>query len=77
MTGFTDAHFTAISVGSLVAAEKINVVEGTLPILLGLTTNTVTKVVIAIVNGGSRYALQVVPGLLLTIGAAWLGWVLQ
>lgn len=52
-------------------------VEGTLPILLGLTTNTVTKVVIAIVNGGSRYALQVVPGLLLTIGAAWLGWVLQ
>ncbi len=58
--------------------KKISVVEGTLPILLGLTTNTVTKVVIAIVvNGGSRYALQVVPGLLLTIGAAWLGWVLQ
>ena len=77
VTGFADAHSTAISVGSLVAAEKINVVEGTLPILLGLTTNTVTKVVIAIVNGGSRYALQVVPGLLLTIGAAWLGWVLQ
>jgi uncharacterized membrane protein (DUF4010 family) len=77
VTGFADAHSTAISVGSLVAAEKISVVEGTLPILLGLTTNTVTKVVIAIVNGGSRYALQVVPGLLLTIGAAWLGWVLQ
>jgi uncharacterized membrane protein (DUF4010 family) len=77
VTGFADAHSTAISVGSLVAAEKINVVEGTLPILLGLTTNTVTKVVIAIVNGGSRYAMQVVPGLLLTIGAAWLGWVLQ
>ncbi len=77
VTGFADAHSTAISVGSLVAAEKINVIEGTLPILLGLTTNTVTKVVIAIVNGGSRYAMQVVPGLLLTIGAAWLGWVLQ
>jgi uncharacterized membrane protein (DUF4010 family) len=77
VTGFADAHSTAISVGSLVAAEKISVVEGTLPILLGLTTNTVTKVVIAIVNGGSRYAMQVVPGLLLTIGAAWLGWVLQ
>ena len=77
VTGFADAHSTAISVGSLVAAEKINLVEGTLPILLGLTTNTVTKVVIAIVNGGSRYAMQVVPGLLLTIGAAWLGWVLQ
>jgi uncharacterized membrane protein (DUF4010 family) len=77
VTGFADAHSTAISVGSLVAAEKISVVEGTLPILLGLTTNTVTKVVIAIVNGGGRYALQVVPGLLLTIGAAWLGWVLQ
>lgn len=77
VTGFADAHSTAISVGSLVAAEKISVAEGTLPILLGLTTNTVTKVVIAIVNGGSRYAMQVVPGLLLTIGAAWLGWALR
>ncbi len=77
VTGFADAHSTAISVGSLVAAEKISVAEGVLPILLGLTTNTITKVVIAIANGGSRYAMQVVPGLLLTIGAAWLGWALQ
>lgn len=76
VTGFADAHSTAISVGSLVTAGKISVGEGTLPILLGLTTNTVTKVVIAVTNGGSRYAMQVVPGLLLTIAAAWLGWLL-
>ncbi len=74
VTGFADAHSTAISVGSLVSAEKISVADGTLPVLLGLTTNTVTKIVIAILNGGGRFAAQVVPGLLLTIGAAWLGW---
>lgn len=76
VTGFADAHSTAVSVGSLVSAGKITVAEGTLPILLGLTTNTVTKVVIAVTNGGSRYAMQVIPGLLLTIAAAWLGWLL-
>jgi uncharacterized membrane protein (DUF4010 family) len=77
VTGFADAHSTAISVGSLVTAGKISVTEGTLPVLLGLSTNTVTKVVIAVTNGGSRYAMQVIPGLLLTIVAAWLGWLLQ
>jgi uncharacterized membrane protein (DUF4010 family) len=77
VTGLADAHSTAISVGSLVAAGKISVAESTLPILLGLTTNTVTKIVIALLNGGGRFAAQVIPGLLLTIGAAWLGWMLS
>jgi uncharacterized membrane protein (DUF4010 family) len=76
ITGFADTHSTAISVASLVTAGKITVAESTLPILLGLTTNTITKVVIAAINGGQRYAMQVIPGLLLTIAAAWLGWML-
>jgi len=36
----------------------------------------VTKIALAVINGGSRYAMQVVPGLVLTIMAAWLGWLL-
>lgn len=76
ITGFADTHSTAISVASLVTSGKITVAESTLPILLGLTTNTITKVIIAAINGGQRYAMQVIPGLLLTIGAAWLGWML-
>jgi len=33
-------------------------------------------IALAVINGGSRYAMQVVPGLVLTIMAAWLGWLL-
>ena len=38
-----------------------------------MTTNTVTKAVVAAAAGGRRFALQTIPGLLLVIGAAWAG----
>jgi uncharacterized membrane protein (DUF4010 family) len=44
-----------------------------LPILAGLATNTVTKMVVAISSGGRRFALQIIPGLILVILSAWLG----
>lgn len=74
LTGFADAHSTAASAASLAASATITATQATLPVLLGLTTNTVSKIVVAFASGGVRYALQVVPGLLLTIAAAWLGW---
>jgi hypothetical protein len=46
--------------------------DAVIPCLTGLTTNTITKAVLAITAGGSRFAMQVVPGLILVIGAAWL-----
>ncbi len=75
VTGFADAHATAVSAASLAGSQTISATQATIPILLGLTSNTITKIVVAIVNGGGRYAGQVIPGLLLTIAAAWLGWV--
>src|SRR5690606_24191371 len=74
LTGLADAHSTAASAASLVASGTITVSDAALPVLLGLTTNTVSKIVVAFASGGVRYAMQVVPGLLLTIAAAWLGW---
>lgn len=43
------------------------------PILLGLTTNAVTKAVVAFQAGGSAYANKIVPGLVLMVWASWLG----
>lgn len=74
--GLADAHSIAVSVGSLVAAQKISAAEAVIPVLVALSTNTITKIALAIINGGRRYALQVVPGLVLTIAASWLGWLL-
>lgn len=74
LTGFADAHATAVSAASLAASRAITTGEAVIPILLGLTTNTITKIMLACISGGREYALQVVPGLILTIAAAWLGW---
>ncbi len=73
IAGFADTHSAAVSVASLVAANKMAAREGVVPILAGLTTNTISKVVFASVAGGRRFAAQVVPGLVLMIAATWLG----
>jgi uncharacterized membrane protein (DUF4010 family) len=77
LAGFADTHSAGISVASLVAVGKIDASAAVTPILVGLTTNTITKAVVAITTGGRRFALQVIPGLLLVILAAWIGMLLQ
>lgn len=75
VAGFGDAHSVAVSVASLVASGKLNPQDSLIPVLAGLTTNTVAKMIAAVASGGKRFALQVIPGLLLFLAAAWL-WVL-
>ena len=76
LAGFADTHSAAISAASLAAAEKIQASDAVLPILIALTTNTLTKAVVAVTTGGRTYALRIIPGLVLVILAAWSGWVL-
>jgi uncharacterized membrane protein (DUF4010 family) len=71
--GFADAHSAAVSVGSLVASGKLSAEESVLPILAGFSTNTVTKIVLAISSGGRRFAMQIIPGLILVVLGAWAG----
>ncbi len=71
--GLADTHAAAISVATLVGAGKLGAAEAVLPILIALSTNTITKLAMS-VAGGAAFVLCVVPGLLLVIGAAWAGW---
>jgi uncharacterized membrane protein (DUF4010 family) len=73
LAGFADTHAAAISAASMVAAGKLLPQEAVLPILAGLTTNTLTKAVVAAMTGGRAFALKTIPGLLLVILAAWAG----
>ncbi len=73
VAGFADTHAAAISVASLVAARKLSAAEAVVPILLAMTTNTLTKAVVAAAAGGRRFAVQTIAGLVLVIGAAWAG----
>lgn len=73
VTGLIDAHATAASTASLAAANKISTDQAIGPILIGLTTNTIMKAVVAFKSGGTRYAAHIVPGLVLMIIAVWIG----
>lgn len=71
LSGFADTHSPAVSVASLVSAGTIGVNSAVFPVLAALTTNTITKVVLAFTSGGRHFGVQVVPGLLLVIASAW------
>ncbi len=74
VAGFADTHSAAISVASLVAAGKIEPADAVVPILAGFTTNSITKAVIAYTSGGRPFAIDIWPGIVLVLGAAWAGW---
>jgi uncharacterized membrane protein (DUF4010 family) len=73
LTGFADAHAAAITAATLVAAGRLDVADAVVPILVALTTNSVTKAVLAAGIGGWAYARRVVLGLVLVLAAAWAG----
>lgn len=73
LAGFVDTHASAISIASLVATGRMEPSECVIPILAGFTTNTVTKVIVAVAAGGRAFAIRVVPGVVLVAAAAWAG----
>jgi uncharacterized membrane protein (DUF4010 family) len=73
IAGFADTHSAAVSVASLVASGKITASDALLPVLAGLSTNTISKIVLAATSGGFLFAARVIPGLLLVALAAWAG----
>ncbi|MCW3478937.1 DUF4010 domain-containing protein [Neisseriaceae bacterium JH1-16] len=75
--GLADAHSSSASVASLVEAGKLDARAAAVPIMLSLTSNSLTKVILAYTNGSRAFASLVIPGLCLVIGAAWLGWALS
>jgi uncharacterized membrane protein (DUF4010 family) len=73
LSGFADTHSTAVSVASLSAAGRLQAQDAVIPILVGLSTNTLSKAAIAWAGGNRAYALSIIPGLALTLLAAWAG----
>jgi uncharacterized membrane protein (DUF4010 family) len=73
LAGFVDTHSAAISVASLVVSGKITANDAILPILAGLSTNTISKMVFAATSGGRSFAIRVIPGLIIVALAAWAG----
>jgi uncharacterized membrane protein (DUF4010 family) len=73
LAGFADTHSAAVSIASLVASGKMSPADAISPILAALSTNTISKIIVAWTSGGRSYALRLIPGLVLVISAAWAG----
>jgi len=71
-TGIFDAHATAASLASLVASQKLTVTQALLPIILGVSSNTMTKIVVSFKSGGLAYAMRISIGLILMIACCFL-----
>ncbi|WP_129781021.1 MgtC/SapB family protein [Peristeroidobacter soli] len=74
VAGFTDAHAAAISSASLAASGRTQAEFAALAVLVGLSTNTVSKTVVAFSLGDRSYARSLTPGLVLIAAAAWGAW---
>jgi len=73
LAGFADTHSAAVSIASLVASGKMNPSDAISPILAALSTNTISKIVVAWTAGGRPFAARLTPGLIFVISAAWAG----
>jgi uncharacterized membrane protein (DUF4010 family) len=73
VAGLVDTHAAAISVATLVASGKVTPQDAVVPILAALTSNTLSKIIMAVTSGGWAFTVRVVPGLVLVALAAWVG----
>ena len=74
VAGFSDAHAAAISAASMAASGRVGAELAALAALTGLTTNALSKSIVAFSLGDRHYAYALLPGLALTVIGAWGGW---
>lgn len=76
-SGFADAHSTTASIASLAKAGQLSYDAIAVPSLLALSSNSLSKCVMAWVSGGRRFATYVITGQVLIMVAMWAGiWLL-
>ena len=71
VSGLADAHAAAISAAALAANGSVSADLAAIGVLVGFTSNTLSKIVVAFATGGVGYALRLLPGLLLMAMLAW------
>jgi uncharacterized membrane protein (DUF4010 family) len=77
VSGVADSQSAAVSAANLVARGRISANDAVIPVLVALSTNSLSKAVVAYGLGKRRYAVEVWLGLALVVGAAWAAWAFQ
>jgi uncharacterized membrane protein (DUF4010 family) len=74
LAGFADVHAAAASLLTLAASGQLSAQQALLPLLLAISSNTVSKIFAAWVGGGAAYGWRVGAGLMLILFCTWLPW---
>ncbi|MBM5456432.1 MgtC/SapB family protein [Pseudomonas sp. P66] len=76
-SGLADAHATAASIASVVKSGQLSMADIAVPALTAMSSNTLTKCVLAWISGGAKFAAYVIVGQLAIITSMWAGLLLQ
>lgn len=71
VAGFGDAHAPAISAASLAAKGSTDMQLAAIAVLTAFTTNGISKIVVAFTVGTRSFALQLAPGIVLSVASGW------
>ena len=71
IAGLADAHASSAAIASMAATGQLAESAAVIGVLLALTTNTITKLVLAITSGPRSYWMRVGAGLVLVLVATW------
>ena len=74
VTGLADAHASVVSLAALFAAGQLARADLILGVLLAITTNTGTRLVVALASGGWASGLRVGMALVSGLAGAWTAW---
>ncbi|MCE4052463.1 MgtC/SapB family protein [Pseudomonas sp. Au-Pse12] len=77
LSGFADAHSSTASIASLAKAGLLPFDAIAAPALIAVSSNALSKCLVAWVSGGRRFAAYVIPGQLLLTLAMWGGTLLH
>jgi len=77
LSGLVDAHATVATMGGLVGQSQISPTQAQVCIWLAVSTNSMSKAVMAVLVGGQPFAMQFLPGLFSVITAVWLCWLVM
>ena len=73
VAGFVDAHATTASIATLTHSGRLPRDQAALSVVAALSSNTVTKIVMASLSRDVGYALRLSAGVIAIAAAAWLG----
>jgi uncharacterized membrane protein (DUF4010 family) len=73
MAGFGDAQSAAAAVANLVMSGQLSGDGAVLPIVAGISSNTISKIFVAVACGSRAFAIRIVPGLIFVVASTWLG----